>query len=295
MKTISIWLVGSFVVPLAILIVFAILYFLRYKKYLLHKNTYKDCQFLEDCWKGYIFACLWQEECRKGFKLWWYLLGSKYIDMVNLYSERCVYELDHLDRFNESNDIHPCFKRKAFMNHWNETHSMLFDRVKDSYGHTDWNSPYKFKTEFGDKPFGWMTVMIQSKIFELYKKESLLILRTKGYHDFSNFLVNNYDESTKYPHNAPFSIIASGEFHVKIMMDYSVEIGERLNHEVKTILGRNKIPKTESQIGQLKGLTEGFLLKGIFAGGGYTGAHCPGLSETRSEIFNLLEQAKVAN
>ena len=230
MKTISIWLVGSFVVPLAVILVFAVLYFLRYKKYLLHKNSYKDCQFLEDCWKGYIFARLWQEECRTGFKLWWYLLGSKYIDMVNLFSERCVYELDQLDRFNEPIDNRLCFNRKAFMRHWNETHSMLFDRVKNSYGHTDWDSPYKFKAKFGDNPFGWMTVMIESKMFELYKKESLLILRTKGYHDFSNFLVHNYRESKKYPHNAPFSIIASGGFHEKIMQEYSREIGERLNH-----------------------------------------------------------------
>lgn len=293
MNTISIWLVGSYVVPLAVLFVFAILYFARYKQYLLDKNSYKDCQFLEDAWKSYIFTRLACEKCRTGFKLWWYFFGSRYIDLVNYTSERCVYELDQLDRFNESNDNRPCFNRKALMNHWNEIQSMLFDRVKNSYGYTDCNSAYEFRTEYGDNPFGWMTVMIESKMLELYKKESLLILRTKGYHDFSNFLVHNYRESKKYPHNAPFSIIASGVFHMRIMLDYSKEISERLNHEVKTILGKNKIPKTETQIKQLEGLVEDFLLKGHLAGGGYTGAYCPGLSEARTEIFNLLEQVKV--
>ncbi len=290
MKTISVWLVGSYVVPLAAILVFAVLYFVQYKKYLLRKNSYKDCQFLEDCWKGYIFARMAHEKCRTGFKLWWYLFGSRYIDLVNFYSERCVYELDQLDRFDESNDNRPCFNRKAFMRHWGVVRAMLFDKEASTDGYV-----YKFKPKFGENPFGWMTVMIESKMLELYKRQSLLILRTKGYHDFSNFLVSNYRESKKYPHNAAFSIIASGKFHEKAMWDNSKEIGERLTHEVKTILGRNKTPKTDFQVKQLENLTEDFLLKGGLVGGGYSGIYYAGLSEARTEIYDLLEKIKLVS
>jgi hypothetical protein len=296
MNTISIWLVGSYVVPLAVLFVFAIFYFVRYKQYLLHKNSYKDCQFLEDCWKGYIFARLWQEECRTGFKPWWYLLGSKYIDLVNFYSERCVYELDQLDRFDEPNDNRPCFNRKAFMRHWREIHSVLFDNGHYADEFSSKSSPYKFNPKFGDDPFGWMTVMIESKMFELYKKHALLLLRTKGFQKFSEFLASSHDKSQRYPHNAAFSIIASGKFHEKIASDHAVEIGERIHHEVKIILGTDKIPTSESQAKKLEALVENFFLKGnIAVGGGYDGAYRVGLSEARSEIFDLLEKTKMLN
>lgn len=293
MKTNSILLVGSYVVPLATILVFLIAYFIRYKKYLLHKNSYKDPQFLGDCWKGYIFARLWQEQCRTGFKLWWYLFGSKYIDMVNFYSERCIYELDQLDRFEESDDNRPFLHRKVFMRHWSIIYNMLFEidrnynpKFKDDYA-------YKFDSRFGDDPFGWMTVMIESKMFELYKKHSLLLLRTKGYREFSGFLAKNYNKSKKYPHNAPFSIIASGSFHERIMWDHSVEIGERLQHEVKVILGTSKVIQEESHAKELQLLLESFVVRGSNFGGGYSGTYYTGLSDVRREIFELLEKTKV--
>ncbi len=289
MKTISILLVGSYVVPLAVILVFAILYFVRYKKYLLHKNSCKDCQFLEDAWKSYIFARLWHEECRTGFKLWWYFFGSRYIDLVNYTSERCVYELGQLDCFEGPHDNRSCFHRKAFMRHWEEIRATLFDKVLNSHGYSDENSPYEFKPEFNANPFGWMTVMIESKLFELYKKHALQLLRTKGYYKFSEFLLSNYKESEKYPHNAAFSIIASGKFHEKIMWANSQEIGERVQHEVKVILGLNNNPKNESQVEKLQSLVSTFVL-----GGGYSGTYYLGLSETRTEIYNLLEKAKIS-
>lgn len=294
MNTISIWLVGSYVVPLAVLFVFAILYFVRYKQYLLDKNSYKDCQFLEDAWKSYIFTRLACEKCRTGFKLWWYFFGSRYIDLVNYTSERCVYELDQLDRFDEPDDNRPCFNRKSFMNHWKEVHSMLFDNGNYADDFSSKSSPYKFNPKFGDNPFGWMTVMIESKLIELYRKHALLLLRTKGFKKFSEFLASSHDKSQRYPHDAAFSIIASAKLYEKIVLDCSSEIGERIRHEVKIILGKNKIPKTEAQVNQLEELMADFIMKN-FTGTGYTAARYHGLSEARSEILNLLEQARVPN
>ena len=293
MTTNQLWLVGSIIVPLAALATFAIFYFRRYKQYLLERNSYKDCQFLEDAWKGYISAQIASEKCRTGFKLWWYIFGTRYIDLVNYTSERCVYELDQLDRFEEATDNKPCFNRKSFMRHWNGMRPMLFE-TKD-FRYDDDYSPYTFKKEYRDNAFGWMSVMIESKLFELYKKHALQLLRTKGYYAFSEFLESNRRQSKRYPHNAPFSIIASGDFHEKFMKEYSEEIGERIQHEMKVILGTNKVPKTESHIQKLRSLVETFVLKGIHAHGAYRGIHYPGLSDVRGEIFGLLEKATAQN
>ncbi len=285
----SIWLVGSYVVPLAALALFAILYFIRYRQYLFDKNGYANCQFLEDAWKGYIFANLALKKYISGSKFWWYFFGPKYIDLVNYCSERCIYELDQLDRFEVPNDNRPCFNRKAFMRHWEEIHNMLF--VKGKYA----NSLYEFRPQYGEDPFGWMTVMIESKMFELYKKHALQLLRTKGYREFSKFLDSYYTKSQLYPHNAAFSIIASGKFHEKIMWDNSQEIGERVRHEVKLILEANKNPENKFRAEQLQLLVDTFVLKGGLAGGGYSGTYYAGLSEARHEICNFLETEKVVN
>ncbi|HVY36026.1 MAG TPA: hypothetical protein VG982_02000 [Candidatus Paceibacterota bacterium] len=283
MNTNSIWLVGSYVVPLAALTVFAVLYFIRYKRYVMDKNGFADCQFLEDLWKGYIFARLAFEKHRRGSRFWWFFFGSKYVDLVNFHSQQCVYELDQLDRFEESHDVRPCFNRKSFMRHWKEMHSMLF---KDSYYS---KGEHTFDEKYGSDPFGWMTVMIKSKLFELYKKRALQLLRTRGYYEFSNFLSSNYDKSKLYPHNAAFSIIASGECHLKIMEENSQEIGERVRHEVKEILCSHKTPKVKSQFERLRSLVNTFVIKA--ERGHY---NCPGLSEIRKEIDQLLEKEKIA-
>ncbi len=286
----SILLVGSYVVPLAVILVFIVLYVRRYKKYLLHKNSYTDCVFFAGCLEAYIFARLEAKKCQTGPSLWWYLFGSKYIDMVNLYSERCVYELDQLNSF-EPTDGRPCFTRKAFMSHWKEIHAMLFDQK--SYGWGSGTTRFRLYFKFGDDPFGSMNDMIQSKLLELYKKQALLILRKDGFREFSEFL-HLYDvKSCRYAQNIPFSIITSASFHEKIVSDHSVEIGERIRQVVRQILGKDRLPTNESQVQKLESLTESFLLKGKIPGDVHYNSHYPGFSEARNEVFELLKEVSV--
>ena len=68
------------------------------------------------------------------------------------------------------------------------------------------------------------------------------------------------------------------------------------SHEVRIILGTDKIPTNESQVKKLKALVENFFLKGNHTvGGGYHETYRVGLSEAITEIFDLLEKAKVLN
>lgn len=282
----SIGLVGSILVPLAALVTFAIFYFRKFRKYLLEKNSYADCQFLEDICKGYTSAKIAHAKILRS-KFWWYFFGSRYIDLLNFYCQSFIYELDKLEYFEDSRENSPVFRRHSFMSQWKNIHSFIFET---SYGDRAWNekaAPYKICEEYGDDPFGWMSVVMAGKLFELYKKHALYLLRTKGYVEFSNFLSKYYGKSQRYPHNIPFSAIHRDEFHVKIVYESSLEVAERLRSELKNLLNQKK--RTKPLVESLRDLVDTFILSDK------KGYHYPGLSDVRKEIYALIENEKVVN
>lgn len=278
MSQISIWLVGS-IVPLAVaLATFSVLYFIKYKQYLLEKNNYADCQFLNDLAKGYLFARIAHSKIMQT-KFWWYFFGNRYIDLVNFNCERFIYELDKLDHFEESQENSPIFMRTSFLGQWKGIHHVLF-----TTGYSDGRQPFKIHEKFGEDPFGWMSIVIASKLHELYKKHALHVLRTQGYYEFDKFICKYYGKSQNYPHNIPFSAIHR-EITTNIIREHSQEIGERIRHEMNEIIKGNKVLK-EQQFVALRELVNTSIASNK------EGDYYPGISDIRREIYALLEKEK---
>lgn len=81
------------------------------------------------------------------------------------------------------------------MGQWVEMHKVV---MEDSY-HDD-DIQFSVNPSHGKDPFGWMSVIIAGKMFELYRKHALYLLRTKGYIEFDEFLRKYHDKSNQYPH-----------------------------------------------------------------------------------------------
>ncbi len=281
MRTESILLAGSILVPLAALALFAILYLRRYKQYLLEKNSYTGYLSLGDLCKGYVFARISHDRMR-GSKFWWYFFGVKYIDLLNFESARFQCELDKLEYFEDPKNESFIFGRHSFLRQWIEMHGFLFET---SYYSKDYQ--HELRADVGKDPFGWMGVAIAGKLYELYKKHALYILRTKGYVEFSKFLSEYHDKSQQYPHGIPFSEIYKEKFHLKILDESSMEVAERLRAELKIAQAEGKRASGRPYGEVLLSLTKTFILADK------NGYAYPGLSQVEREIYAQLEKEKV--
>lgn len=242
------WLVGI-AVPLTV--VFSI-YINWLNNFLAIKNAYSNCQTMSDICKGYVITKLHVENVQKN-KVRWLIFGSRYIDLLNYQADKLLDEIDMLKTFEISEENNPLFHRHSFLDQWKEIDRMLLTKFPDNK--TDKRELRKY---LGEDPFGWMRVIIEGKIFELYRKYVLHILRTNGIIYF-NEIITMYDKvSSLYPQSIPMYAICDS-ISRKIIIDSRIEIAERIWHEFNANVIQNL--NTKEAAANLTGLTTCYTYK----------------------------------
>ena len=248
MLQISFLRVGT-IVPLTLsagVLIFLVFYWIEYKRFVLIKNTFAGSAFFAHICEGYVHANVAKQRINKSH-FWFWVFGSRYNDLLSSYLQRTVYELDKLEQFPEEKGNN-FFWRHSFTSQWKRLHREIFKTVNGS-------DHYELKDEFGTNPFGQLFPFIVNKIFVLYKKEALVILRTKGYWEFSEFLAEIAKESARYPAQVPFCVIGD-DINIRIVSDHPQEVTEKIRSELKKIL-KNSLHK----VSDLTILLESYVLR----------------------------------
>ncbi len=158
---------------------------------------------------------------------------NQYINLINLYIQRIIFELEQIKYFQERHG--EIFKntRISFLHQWIKITTFLFEedeaedyvlKEKGSLGRCA-----ELFSLFGDS--------MESKLSELYMKQALLVLKNEGYSALSAFLGTYGKISSRYGSFGgmiPVSIISS-ELNQNFLVTYCKEITEQLRREVNII------------------------------------------------------------
>ena len=241
------------IVPLALgavalVLIFFVFYWKEYKRFRLLKNTFAGSASFAYICEGYINANVENQRINKNRYLFW-LFGSKYNDLLSSYLQRTIYELDRFEQFREEGKGLIISGRHSFDSQWKILRGQIFKPASSPEN-------YELRDGFWCQPFGSLYTLIANKIFALYKKDALLILRTKGYWEFCEFLVETTKESERYSPLVPFCGNYIVDMNICIVSDYQQEVIERIRHEW------NKIGTTSPhRLSDLSKLLESYVLK----------------------------------
>ena len=201
-------LMGSIIVPSLILLFF----FVRYVKYLMLKRRCSEAITFGELYVAYLLVFRAYQRP-----------GSRYISLLLFMTERLKYELDRLTEFEKptTKGFDPLWRR-SFLAQFSIAHTALFGvSMETNTG----------KISFSEKFAGSRTPMdslIESRLFELYQKQALLLLRKGGFLPFMIFLYRNKDKFKQYAEEIPFAVLGRDSWIPEIVFPISDEISERL-------------------------------------------------------------------
>lgn len=136
---------------------------------------------------------------------------------------RLKYELDRLSEFEKpvSKGFSPLWRR-SFLAQFEIVHADLFGVSMDKY-----TGPFRFTKKFAG-PRTPMDSIIEAKLFELYSKQALLLLRKGGFLPFMNFLYGTQEKFKRYAEEVPFAVLGRDSWISEVSFSNSNEISERL-------------------------------------------------------------------
>ena len=136
---------------------------------------------------------------------------------------RLKYELDRLSEFEKpvSKGFSPLWRR-SFLAQFEIVHADLFGVSMDKY-----TGPFRFTKKFAG-PRTPMDGIIEARLFELYQRQALLVLRKGGFLPFMNFLYGTQEKFKRYAEETPFAVLGRDSWIPEIVFPNSDKISERL-------------------------------------------------------------------
>lgn len=191
MKTNLIFLLVGSIVPLTL----SIFYFLKNFEYLRfrHNILFEGNSLALSClFNSNLFVINRYAKLKYFEKLFF---SKKYLDLIDMQTQKLINQIDNLSSYSCKEDSGNIYR--SFMFNWKLIHELLFkeglyDDTCESFTlKSSWEEVFKiFFPSVGNK--------LSEKMFELYEKEALKILRTKGYFEFSEFIEENEKLFYKY-------------------------------------------------------------------------------------------------
>ena len=251
MLNIQTLLVGSILVPLTALILFIVRY-IKYQKLYLENRKYHSNSFLfAHLCRSYASVRILLRDIEKS-KILGIFFEEKYLNLLELISNRLIYELDQLKSFVDAPDG-KVTSRKSFMTQWRDVRMSLYTPGAPEF-------PPKLYSSFNGDPFGQhMSEIIASRIGELLEKDVMTNLRKHGYWKASEILHNANLMAGKSAATDPlhFGFILN-DLHDAIVKRHAQEFEEKTRSAMNKIVSLN-IPDA-SKLDKLNELSCTFIL-----------------------------------